>query len=113
MAIKYLKIDSDAVRGNTSIAATASNGDTVVVPPSHRLLHVQVPTIATACTMTAKTNLLGTPIVNITSDINGNVYPRSAYTGNSLVTFVVQPGASVVLAATLTGGKKFSVQSSG
>lgn len=110
MTVKTLTLDSDAVLGNVSIAATAANGDTVVLPNGHSKLFVQVPAV-TSCTMTMHTSISGTPVVDITKDLDGNAYPRATFTGNTIVAVRVPPGASVVLAATMQGGKLMSVQS--
>lgn len=100
MSVKYLTYDSAAPNmGTVSVAATFVNGDTIVTLPDHKFLHVTVNSAATKkFTISA---MLGSSAVAISTDLDGNSYPRASFTGGCM-SFFVPPRTAVKIACTAT-----------
>lgn len=80
------------------MSATTDTTGTFQMPQTMNKIMVDVPTMA-SCTFTlkVKTADVGASYRAVKADLDGNAYPRSSYTGNEILNFLVPHGSQVVL----------------
>jgi len=98
MTVKYLTIDESSPGKSISVLATMLNGDTAMIPRDHNKLWVAM-LVATSTTYTVTPKLAAyATFFPITTDIQGNTYPRASFTDGEMK-FLVWPGEGVRIAA--------------
>jgi len=106
MATVNLVPDADTSREftagtNVHLSGTTGVSATFTVPAGMTMVWVGVPTMASG-TIDFKATLAGS-MRTVGNDIYGTTYPRTAFTGNSVLLFAVPQGAACQVSLAATG----------